>query len=325
MSTATSAAYYDFQSLSSLRAQAVQAPDQALEEVAGQFESLFVQMMVKSMRDATIEGGLFNGNQMEVYQGMLDQQMSLHLSSQGAIGLADILKEQLQGFGASEEPAEDGNSPAAVPSEANALASYFAQARPAVSSPPLSTTEPPGVDAVGASGESEVEQPWRPSSAEEFVRDVWDHAVSAAQELGLDPAVLVAQSALETGWGKRVIEALDGSSSFNLFGIKASPAWSGKSANVDTLEYRDGVAEREHASFRVYDSIASSFSDYVDFLKNNSRYQDALGKVDDAQQFLQGLQDAGYATDPNYADKIMNIMNTSSMGSALSPLKIFGN
>lgn len=164
---------------------------------------------------------------------------------------------------------------------------------------------------------------WNPTSPEEFVRGVWDHAVDAAKELGLDPLVLVAQSALETGWGKKVIQSASGGSSLNLFGVKADDSWSSETASVNTLEFQDGVASMEKASFRVYDSIASSFEDYVSFLKSNPRYQHALENVADTKEFLTGLQDAGYATDPGYAEKIMGILGTSTFGSIINELKNF--
>ena len=135
--------------------------------------------------------------------------------------------------------------------------------------------------------------------------------------------MLVAQSALETGWGRKVVQAVDGRSSFNLFGIKAGGGWNGESAAVNTLEYRDGIAALERASFRVYDSLRDSFDDYVDFLTSNPRYQQALEKVADARDFLRELQDAGYATDPDYADKIINIMDRGEYAAVFAELKSF--
>ncbi len=322
MSVESTAAYYDFQGLSTLRAQAVRAPGEAIDEVAAQFESLFVQMMLKSMRDATIEGGLFDSNQMELYQSMFDQQVSLQLSNQGVLGLSDILVEQLEGPGSPDE--EQGNVDNMAP-----LASLLTDTRRHlgfVSSPetPVVTAAAAANDAAPATAETDRGQAaWKPSSPEEFIRGVWDHAVDAAKQLGVDPAVLVAQSALETGWGKRVIQSLDGSSSFNLFGVKNGSSWSGKTATVNTLEFRDGVAAKESASFRVYDSVASSFNDYVDLLQSNPRYQYALEKVADSREFVSGLQDAGYATDPGYAQKIMDIIGTTAYESVVNELKKF--
>jgi len=137
----------------------------------------------------------------------------------------------------------------------------------------------------------------------------------------VDPKVLVAQSALETGWGKKVISTADGSSSYNLFGIKAGDNWHGRSAGVNTLEYRDGVAAMERASFRAYDSVGEAFRDYANLLKDSPRYQPALAAGGDDQKFLDGLQQAGYATDPRYADKIMRIVEGGNFTNVVQELK----
>ncbi len=323
MSVASTPAYYDFQGLSALHAQAIKAPEEAVGEVAGQFEALFVQMMLKSMRDATIEGGLLNSSQMEVYEGMFDQQISLQLSSNGVLGLSDILVEQLDGTQTGREKSIDDES-------ITPMASLLTDARRHLSLVSSTEVNEPRVTVQAANSADVVvtssdvaEAGWSPASPEEFVRGVWDHAVNAAKELGLDPLVLVAQSALETGWGKKVIQSAGGVSSLNLFGVKADDSWRSETASVNTLEFHDGVASMEKASFRVYDSIASSFEDYVSFLKSNPRYQYALEKVADTKEFLTGLQDAGYATDPGYADKIMGIIDTSTFGTIIDELKNF--
>lgn len=141
---------------------------------------------------------------------------------------------------------------------------------------------------------------------EGFVASIWQHAQSAAKELGVDARALVAQAALETGWGKRQIKHADGSTSHNLFGIKAT-GWKGQSATAGTHEYVDGVRRNETASFRAYSSPAESFADYVRLLKTSPRYQQALQAGTDVQGFARGLQRAGYATDPRYAAKIAAI------------------
>ena len=318
MSTASAAIYHDFQGFSALRAEAKNASSETVKEVATQFESLFTQMMLKSMRDATssLESGLFESDQMDTYQSMFDQQLSLDLSRHGALGLSDILVEQLGGVSQSQTTEEQ-------------------PAQPLFSLPPRSAnTVSPGLNLyafpVGAANDASAPSPelhreidnnaWKPDSPEAFIRGVWNHAVDAAKTLGLDPEVLVAQSALETGWGARVVQSVNGSS-FNLFGIKADNGWNGESASVNSLEIREGVAAMERAAFRVYDSIASSFDDYVSFLSSNPRYQQALANVADSGGFLSELQQAGYATDPGYADKIMGIMGQNSFGSVIDALK----
>ncbi|MEZ5569414.1 MAG: flagellar assembly peptidoglycan hydrolase FlgJ [Halioglobus sp.] len=343
MSTAGAAAYYDFQGLAALRSDALQRPSQAIGEVAAQFESLFVQMMLKSMRDATIKGGLFDSNQMDTYQSMYDQQVSLHLSTQGGLGLSEILVEQLEGRAGTSAAAERSDkvtelarllpgareqaapemplTPAQMPARATAAPRAEAPSAQygATRQPPLVPEFVPARAASAVRGERPGQ--FAPRSPEEFIRGIWEHAVGAANRLGVEPQVLVAQSALETGWGRKVIRSSSGDSSFNLFGIKAGNEWQGDAATVRTLEFRDGVAALEKAAFRVYDSLAGSFDDYVDFLSGNPRYQSALESAPDSRAFLRGLQDAGYATDPAYAEKILSIINTEAYDAIFSELK----
>ena len=326
MNVGATASYTDFHALSALRADARNSPTEALDEVASQFESLFVQMMLKSMRDATIEGGLFDSSQLDMYQQMFDQQISLDISQRGGIGLANTLMTQLGGKDS------DSESPALVGETENiqplvSLTRTSVEVKRQVLGLYETFNDSVGAarsgNGAGLSRPNAVEHSksdWLPASPEEFIRNVWDYAVGAAKQLGLDPAVLVAQSALETGWGKKVIQTEQGSS-FNLFGIKADDRWGGKAATVSTVEFRDGLAVLEKASFRAYDSLAGAFNDYVDFLKDNPRYQQALNKATDSKEFLVELQDAGYATDPQYADKILSIIGRGNYSSVINELK----
>jgi len=323
MSIANASIYHDLQGLSALRAQARNTPSNAIDEVATQFESLFMQMMLKSMREATatLEGGLFDSDQMDMYQQMFDQQVSLDLSRDGALGLADILVDQL---GGTEIVVEDVESPGPVAAmyafktelgrEGLGL-QYLLKPEDKVADSTALVIDLVTVDVADQSLN------WRPSSPKEFIQGVWQHAVEAAQQLNLDPNVLVAQSALETGWGKKTIQSVEGDNSYNMFGIKADAAWSGNFAVVNTVEFRSGIANMEKAVFRVYDSLSSSFSDYVNFLKSNPRYHQALESVSDNHNFLFELQEAGYATDPGYADKILGIMARSSFRAVIGELK----
>tara|TARA_R110000782_G_scaffold173151_2_gene264712 strand:+ start:243 stop:1214 length:972 start_codon:yes stop_codon:yes gene_type:complete len=316
MAEAMTSTFMDIQGLASLRSQARQAPGAAISEVAGQFESLFVQMMLKSMRDATVDGGLFDSTQLDTYQQMFDQQVSLELSQQGGIGLAEILVTQLGGGAQSETVIEEaGSAPPLVSLERPPLRVQ----RDVPGLIPPATERQSVVRADSATRQDDLA-----ASPEAFIEAVWDDAVVAAGELGLDPAVLVAQSALETGWGKKVIQAADGSSSFNLFGIKVGNGWRGDSSTVNTMEFRDGLAALEKAAFRVYDSLSTAFKDYVSFLKDNPRYQSALEKVSDSKAFLTELQQAGYATDPKYAEKILGILERGSYSNLVNQLKNSG-
>jgi len=173
------------------------------------------------------------------------------------------------------------------------------------------TSEAPEAPVDNAQGVSRVYEalPATFKTPEEFVSSLMPLAENAASRIGVDPRMLIAQAALETGWGKFTLRSEQGGASHNLFNIKADQRWGGNSVNTSTLEYRDGVAVREQASFRMYDSYEQSFNDYVEFLQSSSRYQDALKTSNNPEAFIQALQDAGYATDPAYAKKITTIFN----------------
>ena len=282
--------YNDFAGLASLRARSGQGDPKVLREVARQFESLFTSMMLKSMRDASMGDPLFDSDSERAYRDMFDQQMAVEMSRGKGLGIADMLVRQLSGTVRATVPP----TPEVLP------------LRPADRTDTVARTAGDDFD---------------PATPEEFVRGIWPHARDAARELGVDPRSIVAQAALETGWGKHMIRGEDGSNGNNLFGIKADPSWSGRRISVSTLEYENGVARRQRDWFRAYGSVAEGFRDYVDFLKGSTRYQPALAAGGDAAAFAEGLQRAGYATDPAYAEKIRGIMDGPMLESALAPLK----
>jgi len=162
---------------------------------------------------------------------------------------------------------------------------------------------------------------WLPDDAEQFVRELAPQAAVVAQHLGLSLRTVLAQAALETQWGKHMPTHPDGSSSFNLFGIKASGSWGGSKVNVPTVEYQDGVAVRKQAQFRSYDSPGDSLADFADLIGKDPRYAHALGRGDDVLGYARALLDGGYATDPDYAAKVAAIANSSMMRQALDALK----
>lgn len=302
---ANASVYTDFQGLARLRAEAGRETPQAIKETARQFEALFVQMMLKAMREASPGDGMFDSDQVGLYREMYDRQVALDLVKGRGLGIAEMLTHQLGGqTEAGDEAAsrEHGLRPDA------AAAGYPAPERPA------SAEAAPAVKRTGSD--------WQPQTPAEFVRELWPHATRGAEILGVDPAVMVAQAALETGWGRRVIQRPDGGSSFNLFNIKADARWEGERVSVNTLEYEQGVAGRQRAAFRAYDSIAAAVDDYVDFLQTNPRYRWALEQAADPQTFLQGLKEAGYATDPDYVGKIETIMKQGSFSQQVSELKL---
>jgi len=301
--------YTDFNGTARLKNQARHDPKAALNETARQFESLFVQMALKSMRDAVPNGGLIDGKKSEMFRDMYDRQLAVELGKRSSLGFSDMLVRQLGG----------GPSPNSVP-PAKTLEDYRSDAIYRIgtgSSERAAAEDSKPAREDGAHATDKVPAPHRTAQSssrtgpfanpEEFVNALWPHAQEAAAELGVDPKLLLAQAALETGWGKTMAARGDGEHSHNLFGIKADRHWTGQHVATRTLEYVDGVAVRERAAFRAYDDYAESFRDYVNFLKTNPRYAAALEHTDSPRQFMASLQKAGYATDPEYARKVLSI------------------
>ena len=306
-------AYADLQGLAQLRSQVRAEGDdrspETLRKVAGQFEALFVQMMLKNMRDSSLNDGLLDSDQTKFYQGMFDQQIATEMSKGQGLGLADMLIRQL------------GGAAPTPPGGPQGVADPFAgPVAPRRSGTAASGTYAP-VPSEGAGVEGTAQ--WRPETREDFVRGLWPHAEQAAQQLGVDPRVLIAQAALETGWGQHVMPRGDGRSSHNLFGIKADGRWSGEQVSARTMEFRDGFLQREQAAFRAYASPAESMADYAEFIKANPRYGSALGSAD-AGRYANELQRAGYATDPDYAKKIMSIFNGEGFQQAVAEAQFQG-
>ncbi len=318
--------YTDFRALAALRNQAQQDPDKALEKVARQFEAIFINMMLQGMREARLAEGAFDSDTGDSFISMYDQQLSLALSEHGGIGLAEMMVRQLrqQQAGGTALPPEGGSLPLEAASRAFPvpergdtafrLLERVGELHQQAANPATRT------DSVTATGQGSYtapgDDPERFDSPETFVATVWPYAEQAAQRLGVDPRALVAQAALETGWGRAVIRDGTGRSSHNLFNIKADTRWSGERVAKQTLEYRAGVAVREQSAFRAYDSYAESFDDYVEFLSTNPRYREALQQTDDPKAFIKALHDAGYATDPAYTRKIHRIMGGELLTSA---------
>jgi peptidoglycan hydrolase FlgJ len=294
--------YTDFQGLSALRTQAQAGREETLREVAGQFEALFIQMMLKSMREASLGEGLLDNDQTETYQAMFDKQIAIDMSSGRGIGLSDMIVRQLGGGGIETRAADARHEPA----------NHGPQDRAQQS---LSATRVAGERAVKpAVG-------WASDTPEAFVSHLWPHAKRTADQLGVKPEALLAQAALETGWGKHMISGADGRNSYNLFGIKADSRWKGERVATETIEYRDGLVRKERAHFRAYASVAESFNDYADFLSANPRYREALDSGADALAFTHALAAAGYATDPEYSTKINQIMSSNRFRGVLGEIK----
>ena len=335
----SSLSYTDLNAMSQMGVGSKANSQENLQRVAKQFESLFMNMMVKSMRQANAgfaEGNPLNTQQTKFYQDMYDNQLTVHLAEKQGVGLADVMMRQLSPNKAAPAPVVADAGERSVQGDQSALlarrrlaisTSYraIAEQTPAAPADAAARADTPqwqpmralaGASRPAVSTEQAIAQgatsttapaPARFSNAQEFAEAMLPMARKAAARLGVDPHYLVAQAALETGWGKSVIRESDGSSSHNLFGIKTHNSWNGDSASVMTTEYRDGVKGQERASFRSYESYEQSFDDYVSFLETNGRYKQALGSTANPDQFFRELQRAGYATDPQYASKVSQI------------------
>jgi peptidoglycan hydrolase FlgJ len=369
-------AFTDLNSLQSIRQLGKADQSAALMQVARQFESMFLNMMLTSMRKANevfSEDSLFNSPESSFYEGMLDNQMALGMAGQGdgassgkGMGLADIIHRQLMSqYGVKAATSDDAELSASAPdridqnklydrrvaslplrkamAEVDEVLAHNGKRGPVGAAIPdsgsgitaaaLQDTSPGRAATVsgsvrGVSLRSEADRSHTPgqvfsggkgqqfASAEAFVAALYPHAEKVGAELGVDPRAIVAQAALETGWGKHMIEDSNGRNSFNFFGIKADQRWQGDSVTVTTHEVRNGVTLKEKAAFRAYDSLDEGLRDYASFLQS-SRYQDAIGQGLDADQYGFALQKAGYATDPRYGEKIRQIARGELLNQAL--------
>lgn len=308
--------YTDVQGLAGLRRQAQQKSPTAIRDAAKQFEAVFIQMMLKSMR-ATIQpmdSGMLDNDQSRLYLEMFDQQIALSMAQQGKLGIAEMIAKQLSG----EQPRP--TSPTYL-GDPLATLQQVAKIRSNVTMPTTAATVSPVAERNARNPYPISDAPFEPSSPAAFVRRMWPHAQDAARRLGVAPEVLIAQAAHETAWGRSTPRFPDGRDSHNLFGIKADRSWQGERVVNSTLEFVNGAAVRQRDGFRAYNSYAESFNDYVYFLQRNPRYTEALNLVDDGAAYLRALQRAGYATDPKYANKIQALMNGSAFDDALGTLK----
>jgi flagellar protein FlgJ len=259
---------------------------------------------------------------------MHDQQLSLDLASRGGIGLAEVLVEQLRsdrgaidkGDGASGSFTL-GQQPVSGPGMDVSRYWQAPVTSPAPAPLPLAKALSPASMPSSAAVDTAIgDSAWSPASPGEFAARLRPVAEDAARQLGVDPDLLLAQAALETGWGRHITADQRGSSN-NFFNIKAGPDWDGPTVTVQTVEYRDGVAVRESARFRAYESAAESFADYAALIEDSPRYSNARGMAADGEQYLRELQRAGYATDPAYADKILSILARNDLAGAQADLK----
>jgi len=292
----------DTQGLGNLKRSAKAGSSEATRGAAQQFEALFINQMMKSMRDATPSEGVMDNQQTKMFTSMLDQQLSQNMSKRG-MGLADVLVRQLSAQNDAKALAIGGADGA---NGTNGAASMIDIPMLQKQSGPLKGLEGAAqTNGVSASGRSQAPH------VRAFQEKLGSHAAEAEAVTGVPAKFMLGQAALETGWGKRMIRNADGSSSNNLFGIKAGPSWKGKVATAVTTEYVNGHARQKVEKFRAYDTPADSFKDYARMIANNPRYEKVLDHAGDASAFAHGLQRAGYATDPQYGAKLSKIIKHS--------------
>ncbi|MEZ8724074.1 flagellar assembly peptidoglycan hydrolase FlgJ [Vibrio pomeroyi] len=286
---------HDIGSLDRLRQQAVNGEEgsekEALTAAAKQFESIFTSMLFKSMRDAnsSFKSDMLNSQNEQFYRQMQDDQMASELSASGSLGLADMIVAQLSAGQASDATEDKVRNEGFDTSLQRPQYSGRSEDR-----------------ASEVQSASAVKQPVSFDSPESFVTSMKPYAEKAASALGVDSSLLLAQAALETGWGSKMVKNSLGNSN-NLFNIKADRSWKGDKVATQTLEFHGKTAVKESASFRSYSNFEDSFNDYVKFLNENPRYETALQHQGNSENFIKGIHQAGYATDPNYADKVLRV------------------
>lgn len=301
---------FDANALAALKRGAHANDPAAVKAAAQQFEALFLQMVLKSMRDATPREGMFDSEQTRMYESLLDQQLGQVLTAKGGTGLAAMIEKQITRTSSDPTPFESGLplKPGALPHPINSPAKPMSLPKASDIGFPL--TSP--VAAPPVSQESAASP-----AARDFVNKVWPHAAAASQTTGVPAAFLVAQAALETGWGRSEPRLANGQPSYNVFGVKAGRGWTGPTVEAVTSEYVDGVSQQRVERFRAYGSYAEAFGDYAKLLVSSPRYSGVVGSAD-ANSFARGLQRAGYATDPAYADKLTRIIGGQTLRAALS-------
>lgn len=322
MQTAPAPTAVDLTGLEALRQRAAHDDPQAAADAAVQFEALFIGLMLKTARDASLGNGVGDGFDTRQYLDLMDQQVALEVARNGGLGFGDALVKQLTRATPAVPAAAQGPiAPPATEPRPVPLGAAGAQSGGAVRAAGGSAAAEPLANTGASQTVGLQDEPAAGSlTASEFVARLWPEAAAAGKALGVEPRLLLAQAALETGWGGAAPTDADGTPANNLFGIKAGASWGGARAAHWTIENRDGIAERKRETFRAYPSTAASFADYVDVI-SAPRYATALANAADPEAYARAVTAAGYATDPNYADKWLSIYRGDRLDGAMRDLK----
>ncbi|ACT47851.1 flagellar assembly peptidoglycan hydrolase FlgJ [Methylotenera mobilis] len=302
----------DASSLNNLKQAARENSPEAIKGVAKQFEAIFMNMMLKSMRDATPQDGLLDNDQSRTFISMLDQQLTSNLSSKG-LGLADVLARQLSknGYATNNALEQAVDNSTGLTDRQSGLNEGLIN-NPFLHQAQIALQQNPSRLNHSMKDSNEFKPLNDDSSADSFQRKMAQHADVASRATGIPANLMLGQAALESGWGKREIRGADGTASNNLFGIKATGNWNGKVVEAVTSEYVNGIKQKRIEKFRAYDNYADSFKDFANLMRNTPRYENVMANLDNVQGYAKAMQKAGYATDPNYAEKLTNVIKKVS-------------
>ena len=335
--------YTDLSGLQKLKASARKDSQSAIPEAARQFEAVMISMMIKNLRKTGLEDPIFKSQAMDSYRDMYDQQLGMELSKGEGIGFARSIAEQIKyqsGHQSQQslQPAESHQPGKSLqPEKSHQQVELIMPQRrnfPDYYIPPASlvnsmTNNNKSINTQVKSMKKDITTDF--NSPEEFVKKLWPLAEKAAEKLGVSPEMVLSQAALETGWGKHIISK-NKKSSFNLFNIKASKNWSGRHMEKESVEFvadskQHTKAVQQKSNFKAYDSFTQSFDDYVDLVRNNTRYNffinDSSKEMNQSEHFLRdknyikGIHKAGYATDPSYSDKILRLLKSEAIQNQL--------
>lgn len=319
--------YFDFQALGDLKRSARTNDPAATRETARQFETLFAKMMLQSMREASGGDELFDSQESQMYRGMFDDQLALEMTKGRGLGIADMMVQQLMKADiAAQAAAQNAVQPTPIAPTIDRVAPTLAPSLERVSPAlkPLDVT--PALNAAPTAPSAPIRAESLPppiaGSRRAFLESIMPAAEKAAKALGVSPRSIMAQAALETGWGRSMPTDASGRSSLNLFGIKATGNWQGGTTASVTTEFVDGRSQRQVESFRAYSSVEESFADHARLLSRSPRYAAVLNSGDDTHAYATALQRGGYATDPNYARKLVAVAESIDQVLATRPTTV---